>query len=39
MRDLAFLLTLGAVVGATLATRIAVLRARLGGLPPAPREH
>ena len=39
MRDLAFLLTLGAVMGATLATRIAVLRARLDGLPLAPQEH
>jgi len=34
-----FLLTLGALVGVTLATHIAVLRARLDGLPSAPHEH
>lgn len=39
MRDLTFLLTLGALVSANLATRIAVLRARFDDLPPAPREH
>jgi len=39
MRDFTFLLTIGALVGAALATRIAMLRAHLEDLPPAPQGH
>ena len=39
MPDLAFLAAVFALAAATLATRIAVSRGHLDGLPPMPREH
>lgn len=34
-----FLLTVAALVGTSLVTRLAVSRGPIGGLPPMPHEH